>query len=131
MIFLLGPDLGVLGAVLARCLMRKPILLLVYKLSNEYFMRRTKKNIASKMFYRVISLSLRLLGIVNIKFSNGAVALGEHLTERISKYSDKVFTIPIYGVNSRTYRPVSLSKKINIRHGLNESAQEHLSNILL
>lgn len=117
-VFILGADLGALGAILARYLIRKPILLLVGKLSDECFMCRAKKNITSKIFHRMISLGLRLIMMVNIKFSDGAVAVGEYIAQRMNKYSDRVFTIPVYGVDSGVYRPVSLSEKINIRRML-------------
>ncbi len=118
LILISGADLGALGAILARYLIGKPILLLVCKLSDEYFVCRAKKKIASKIFHRMISPSLKLLRIINVKFSDGVIALGEYLAKHMNKYSNKVFTIPIYGVNSTLYRPVSLSKKIDIRRVL-------------
>lgn len=114
-VFILGADLGALGAISARYLIRKPILLLVGKLSDECFMCRAKKNITSKIFHQMISLGLRLIMMVNIKFCDGAVAVGEYIAQRMNKYSDRVFTIPVYGVDSALYRPVLPSNKLNIR----------------
>ena len=117
-ILTLGADVGALGAVLARHLVRVPVLLLICKLSSEYFMCRAKRNVASRMFHKIISLILELLTIVNVKFSNGVVTLGEYLTKQINRYSDTVFTIPVYGVDSARYRPVSFSERITVRRML-------------
>jgi len=117
-ILVLGAELAALGAVVARVLTGKPTVLFLGKFSDEYFMCRYRRGYLLKLYYEAGGALLKLLRGVNLILSDMNIAGGEYLGENVARWTKNFRVVPLYGVDTDIYHPVSAKEKLGIRQKL-------------
>lgn len=109
-----GSLAGALGANMARRLGGPKVILLVCSPTVQYYDCRPRRGLAGGVRWFFTRLLLKAVVSLNAFLADRLVVLSNHLRD-VTGSPDKTEIIPVYGVNTNLYHPLTGADKLKIR----------------